>query len=124
MANYYGTTVSDGGKVTNMEEVQKIIEKYKFGTEGELSVELNGDELNVYGYDEPYAYLVEDEDYENEVFDNFLEEVAPYIVDTFIVQSCGNEKCRYISAYAYIVKDKKVVCTSLEEAINNKINTI
>jgi len=125
MANYQGTTTSEGGKVTNVEEVQKIINKYTFGSEGELNVELNGEQIEIYGYEEPYAYTTpkdgDEIDFDTELFDAFMEEIAPYIKDYFVVSSCGSEKCRYIQAYAYVIKNNELHFVNLENEITKII---
>ena len=120
MANYYGTTVSSGGKIKKGSSVaiNKIIEKYTFGNEGELNVGVEDGRLQVWGYDSPYAYAETDE----ETFDGFLNEVSKYLVEPLIIQEVGSEKCRYVTAFAYIVKpNKKCVSVDIWELINKKL---
>tara|TARA_R110000868_G_scaffold114344_4_gene306455 strand:- start:6957 stop:7340 length:384 start_codon:yes stop_codon:yes gene_type:complete len=121
MANYYATTTSNGGKINKRDhaKIQTIIDKYNFDSGDDcLSIEL-GEEINIYGYTSPYAYKKEDEDYDEEVFDEFLQELAPFIKTPLIISEVGSEKCRYVCAYAYVVKpNEKVVSVSLDDAIN------
>ena len=133
MANYYGTTVSRGGALKkgkkNREAVEAIIAKYNFvGNEGDENVGIgnslyfNGkgeDQVEIWGNDALSAYKIEDENQEEEMFETFLLELAPYLKTALIVQEVGNEKCRYVCAFAWIVKPnaKKVVFVNIENAI-------
>jgi len=124
MANYYGTTVSEGGKLkpASKEAVEAIIAKYNFG---ELNVRVSEEnELEVWGECSTEAYDIDDKERDGgEIFDQFLSEITPYLDETLIVSEVGNEKCRYVQAFAYIASpNKRVVCTSLDEAITNVIN--
>lgn len=127
MANYYGTTVSEGGKIKEGTEkkIEAIIEKYRFdGGDGEMTVGVSDGVLEVYGDCSCWAYLVADGDEADEdVFDSFLEEVMPFLAENLIVKEVGNEKCRYVNAYAYIVlpEQKKVLSVSLDEKIEETI---
>jgi len=121
MANYYGTTVSEGGKLKKNceEEVNKIIAKYEFGDEGELTVGIQNGELHVWEVDSCYAYNIDDEDRDEEVFDQFLEKISPFLVEPLIVSEVGSEKCCYVQAFAYIARpNKEVVSVSIWDAIN------
>jgi len=128
MANYYGTTTSEGGKVAkkNIAKVQELIDTYEFGNEGELNV-IVGDNLEIYGYDQLYARIRKDEDAEetdedyDDKFEEFLTAVAPFVDTDFVVNEVGNEKCRYINAYAYVIHDHKVKYTSLDIAVSTLI---
>lgn len=124
MANYNGTTVSEGGKIDAKDhaKIQEIIEKYNFDCGDDcLSIELN-DEISIYGYTSACAYKKEDEDYDEECFDQFLQELAPFIKTPLIVSEAGNEKCRYVQGFAYILKPKgKLKSVSLQEAINKAL---
>ena len=123
MANYYGTVVSRGGKIKkgSGEKIKEIIEKYDFGNDGELNVEVS-DELQVWGYDSLYAYPKDDEERDCESFDTFLNEISQYLVEPLVISEVGNEKCKYVCAYAYIVKpNKKCVVVSLEDLIEKNL---
>ena len=129
MANYYGTTVSSGGKIKKGSEsaIKEIIAKYTFGNEGELNVELSviDQSLQIWGYDSCYAYpKMEDGelDFDQETFDGFLNEISKYLEEPLIVSEVGSEKCRYVNACAYIVKpNKDCEFVSLEDEINKKL---
>lgn len=131
MANYYATTVSEGGKIAkkDIKKVEEIMAKYMFmGGDGDLTVEINGDELAIYGDCSASAYYPSKEDpteadYDEEVMDVFLEEIAPFLKTPLVVKEVGNEKCRYVCAWAYVVRpNKKVVSVSLDEAVAKIIN--
>lgn len=126
MANYYGTTVSRGGKFKKGSEnkLQEIVNKYTFGDgQGELSVSVSREgEIQVWGDSSTYAYRKEDTENDEECFDVFLKEITPYLAEPLIVSEVGNEKCRYVMAYAYIAKPSgEVVSVSLDEAIEKEL---
>lgn len=130
MANYYGTTVSRGGKlkkgfdmIEDRAKLNEIIAKYNFGDgQGDLDVSFGSGELQVWGESSTFAYYKDDEEMENEVFDKFLEEICPFLGEPLIVSEAGNEKCRYVLAYAYIAfPNGKVVSVSLDEAIDRAL---
>lgn len=131
MANYNATTVSRGGKlkkgfdmVEDRARLNEIISKYNFGGgDGELTVSFDNGEIDIYGESATFAYMKDDEEMDNEVFDEFLKEICPFISEPLIVSEVGNEKCRYVGAYAYIAyPNGKVVSVSLDEAINNELS--
>jgi hypothetical protein len=121
MANYYATTVSEGGKIKEgkKEELQAIIDKYQFIAydDGDITVEIEGDTLCIYGYGAMSVYEKDDEDYEDECTDVFLEQVAQCIDGHMVIKEVGNEKCCYVNAYAWVLKDGKVESVSLEGAV-------
>lgn len=131
MANYYATTVSSGGKLKdkNEEKVKEIIANYTFGDgQGDLNVEietkLRGEKyIEVWGESATCAYRKEDIDQEDgEVFDQFLKEVAPFLAEPLVVSEVGNEKCRYVQAYAYIAKPNgEVVSVSLSDLVEKEL---
>lgn len=121
MANYYATTVSEGGKIKEgkKEELQAIIDKYQFIAydDGDIIVEIEGDTLCIYGYGAMSVYKKEDEEFDDDCTDYFLGEVAQCIEDYMVISEVGNEKCRYVNAYAWVLKDGKVESVSLEGAV-------
>lgn len=132
MANYNATTVSRGGQlkkgfdmVEDKAKLLEIISKYSFGdSQGELEVTVDTvkKEIGIWGDSACFAYLKEDEDMDNEVFDEFLKEVCPFLSEPLIVSEVGNEKCRYVGAYAYIAfPDGRVVSVSLDTAIDEAL---
>lgn len=128
MANYYGTTVTDGGKVApeNVEKVRAIIAKWsRMGSEGEISAEVSDSgELAVWGFDDFYIYDTEDEDSYDDLTEHYLKELCPFIVEPLIIKSVGNEKCRYVGAGAWIVHQNGVEYASLDDAITAKLNSV
>lgn len=121
MANYYGTTVSEGGKLKeeSKDAFNAIVEKYVFGNEDDLHIEINSEnQISIWGEDGAQAYRVGDEDHDADVMDDFLNELSPLIETPLIVKEVGNEKCRYVCAYAYVlIPNETVVSVSLDEAI-------
>jgi hypothetical protein len=127
MANYYGTTVSSGGKLKegfDNAKLSEIVAKYAFGDgQGDLNVDYSNGELQIWGDCATEAHLKADDlDDCGEVFDQFLEEITPFLAEPLIVSEVGNEKCRYVQAFAYIARpDKPVMSVSLDEAIRKAI---
>lgn len=125
MANYYGTTVSEGGKIKEPEKVKEILANWKqIGGDGEMTAEVEGDEIHIYGYDDFNIYDYDAEDGDNDVTDASLKQLCPFIVEPLIIKSVGNEKCRYVGAGAYIVTAEGVYYASLDDAIRAKLNEI
>lgn len=128
MANYYATTVSRGGKLKkdfDIKKLEEIMSKYFFGDgEGDLCVAVRDSVLEVWGESLTYAYHKEDEDRDEEVFHEFLEEICPFLAEPLIVSEVGNEKCRYVEAYAYIAfPSGKVVSVSLNGTVDELLST-
>lgn len=131
MANYQATTVSEGGKIKkgSEKEISAIMEKYNFDTSEDMTYEIverndekQTSEIAVYGYGSPTAYAKDDEDFNEEVFDQFLNDISPFLAETLIVKEVGNEKCRYVCAYAYIVEpNEKYKSVSLDSAITSML---
>jgi len=125
MANYYGTTVSEGGKIKDADKVREIVSKWRLANENDgMTVEVQGDQLHVYGYEDFYIYDHEQEDEYDDMTEHYLKELCPYIVEPLIIKSVGNEKCRYVGAGAWIVTDTEVMYASLDEAIGYKLNGV
>ena len=119
MANYYGTTASNGGKIKKGKK--KALENYLKGwtCPAEFSdlIHIEGDTLQIYGEDDfnPCPIVTperakEDEylevgeaDYDMADAEGFLSGLAPFLEpkggkgnkNLIVVQSVGNEKCRF-----------------------------
>lgn len=129
MANYYGTTASEGGKVSSVEAVNAVLkgwkEKYQLGAEGGVTVEVYDDAVSIYGEDDFYIYA-KDEDGEiefDDITEDVLKELCPFIETALVIKSVGNEKCRYVNAGAWIVTKDNVTYANLDDAINAKLNS-
>lgn len=114
MADFMGVTACNPAKVTDPKAVKELIERYSFG---EVTVELEGDLLWVYGYDwlDVYRYTTDEEgevqlDCENAYLDEFVEGLKPFIVEgeKLEIGCVGNEKCRYVSAMKITVTRDEV----------------
>lgn len=124
MANYYATTVSRGGKLKKgtARKVVELMEQYNFESSDDISVEVTRDHIEIYGNGGATAYAVTDEENEEDIMHEFLEKLAPYLAEPFIVSEVGNEKCRYVCAYAYVVMpDGKCTSISLDEMVDLRI---
>jgi hypothetical protein len=114
MADFIATTVCNPAIITDIEAVEKIMDKYEF----EAEVFLQNNLLYVYGYEWFTAFRYDDEtdevDYENDATLDFLKEVQPYIQDELIVQMIGHEKCRYIGAAQVTVTKDKITWRTLD----------
>lgn len=131
MADYYAQTMSDGGKLkegVTEDQVKEIVKKYELS---DLEIEVEevqgeGKFLRIYGYAPTEAHHVSTDgepDYDEDCFDTFLEEFKDLIVEPLIVKEVGNEKLRYVCAYAWVLKPgEKVQSVSLEDAINNVLD--
>jgi len=117
MANFEGVTASSGAaiKPEKLEELMTYLEGFSAcGEDGDM-VKIEGNTIQIYGYDwfavyEKYEVINSDTpeekevDYDNDVTDTFLEGLKPFLEEPLIVQSIGNEKCRYpLSAWEWKV---------------------
>ena len=116
MANFVATTASSGARIKK--EKRKELEAYLegFSTDSE-DVELvieDGEEptIEIYGYGWFTVWeKVDNEEGEEEVVDfdtektdEFLLGLAPFLAEPLIIQSVGNEKCRFpLAAWEYRV---------------------
>ena len=130
MANYYGTTASNGGKVKEgkAEELQAYIEKWGFQGEDDLFVGVQGNFLHIYGGEDfapcpiitkeeaendKNGYLEEGEMWDDGDPEAFLEGLAPFLEvqgegkdkNLIVVHTVGAEKCRFpLGACEYILR--------------------
>ncbi len=112
MANFIGTTVSNEAivKADKLKDLKKYLTTVTTaGEDGELIhlEEYQGKTvLTVYGYDFFSVQEVKDEEnYEYTPVDeeDFFKAIAPFLETELIVQSIGNEKCRYVSGVEWKV---------------------
>jgi len=107
MANFDAVTASNEPRIMSvyLGTVQGIISKYT----SSVSIVLENDVLCIYGYDwfQMYAPFDEDLDFLNEdISEDFLKEIAPYLAEPLIIHCVGSEKCRFpLSAIEITVTD-------------------
>ena len=107
MGTFLGVTASSGAKIKKdkEEEVQKLLDKYDFSRG--LECRINNGSIEIWGYEWPYLYLKpknDEDDPDDDVFVEFLEELAPLLAETLVIQAIGNEKCIFpLSAIEIIV---------------------
>ena len=101
MANFEGTTASNGARIVEGKEaeLQEIISRYGFG---ECSCDIQntagGKELHIWGYDWLDIQHT-DADYEDGGHDpcgeEFYQLIAPFLVEPLVIQCIGAENCRF-----------------------------
>ena len=100
MANFEGVTTCNDVKIIEGKEteVAELIEKYTFNGEMNVYVDKSG-YFQLHGHEFLYIAKNESDDpTEHTDIDGvqeFLTELAPFLADTLVIQSIGNEKCRY-----------------------------
>jgi len=130
MANYYGTTASNGGKVKEgkEKELQAYIEKWGFQGEGDLTVGVQGNFLHIYGGEDfnPLPIVTKEQAEANPDLEEgecnydeggdpegFLQGLAPFLEvqgkdkdeNLIVVHTVGAEKCRFpLGALEYILR--------------------
>jgi hypothetical protein len=93
MANFESVTTSESSApVKSAVKLQKLIDHYDFG---ELVVAIDDGFLVIYGYDWFVAYEQNKQGIDEDATTQFLKEVAKHLRDDLIIQSIGNEKCRF-----------------------------
>jgi len=120
MANYMGTTASNGAviKKGKEKELQAYLDKWTFLGEGDLKTEIRGNELAVYGYDDfdPYPIVTKEQAEANPDLEEgeadydscgdpegFLTGLVPFLevqgkdkdANLIVIQTAGAEKCRF-----------------------------
>lgn len=107
--DFVATTASSGAKVTEVDEVERLIKRYRFP---EMTVGVDsGGNFFLYGYDWFVAYDKDDEHYEEELTEEFLEELKGFIKpgETLIIQSVGYEGCMFpLAAWQGIVTNESI----------------
>ena len=111
MADFMGITASSGTKIAANKRVgiTEYLKKFCFG--GEITAQLEEDEcFHFYGYDWPFIRLVNDEDSDNDVGDDFYEGLKQFVgKKPIIIQMVGYEKCRFpLSSMEIVITKKKV----------------
>ncbi len=106
MGTFFGVTASSGAKIKKdkEEEVQKLLDKYDFSRG--LECQINNGSIEIWGYEWPYLYLKpknDEDDPDDDVFVKFLEELAPLLAETLVIQAVGNEKCVFPLSAAEII---------------------
>ena len=111
MSDFFGITASSGARLKKgkKDKVEKLMDKYDF-TYG-LNCEVGGGRIEIWGEDWPHLYLKsKNVDINNDVFEEFLEELGPFLDEYLVIQAVGNEKCIFpLAAIEIIVTQKGVV---------------
>jgi hypothetical protein len=103
MANFEGVTASNSPKIIRGKEgdVLVLIAQYSFNG---ISVLLMPDgpdgpdtRIHFYGYDWPYVIFPaeNDEDYREDVLEEFLARLALFLAEPMVIHCVGYEKCRF-----------------------------
>lgn len=93
MANFEAVTASFCAEpVKSATKLQKLIDHYDFG---DLTVKVENGWLTIFGYDWFEVYDQSEENTMEEVNEQFLKEVAKHLRADLVIQSIGNEKCRF-----------------------------
>lgn len=120
MANFIATTVSNGPRLRDPVGARAVLARYHW--EGDLNITVSNEGhddkafLNIYGYEWPTCWRIPDgidpEDFDpyadddnEEDFDGFLRDIAPFLAEPLTVQAVGAEKCRFpLAAHEWHVK--------------------
>lgn len=135
MANYYGTTASNGATIKKgkEKELQAYLDKWTWLGEGELKTEIRGNYLAIYGYDDfdPYLIVTKEQAEANPDLEEgeanwdeggdpegFLMGLAPFLEkqgkgkdeNLIVIQTVGNEKCRFpLGACEFVLRSDGTV---------------
>ncbi len=123
MANYQGVTVSEGGKVRSSDigKAKELIESWS--VQGDVTVEIGkkSGEVAVFGYDDFELAEDSEDGYEN-VTEEELKKLSAFMESPLVIKCVGNEKCRYVAAYAWIVRSNRVDFVDLDAAVLSALN--
>jgi len=120
MANYYGTTASNGGKIKKGKEkkLQAYLDLWGFTGDGDMNTEIRGQFLHVYGYEDfdPRLLVTKEQAEANEELEEgaydwnadsdpeeFLRGLTPFLKkqgkgkseNLIVIHTTGAEKCRF-----------------------------
>ena len=132
MANFVGTrTCNDNARVTNIEEARKVFGKYEFPDMYNASV---GDDGVIQIYGDEWLQVIPappetcdrcgldnyececTERWDNDILEDFLQDIQPYIETELIIQMIGKEKCIYpLAAIQVKVTKDRIVWRTLDE---------
>ncbi|MEI6313221.1 MAG: hypothetical protein WCO89_00015 [Syntrophus sp. (in: bacteria)] len=118
MADFYATTASNGAQIIPGKEadLQSILDCFFYG---DVTVAIEGGQLQIYGYEwlDVRSKDKERDDDDSEILtEEFLEQIAVYLAEPFILQMIGAEKCVFpLNACQIIAYPSGKVTTSFWE---------
>lgn len=126
MANYYAKSRTNYFRVTDEARYAELFQNLCTCGDcvDDFTKVVDGVTIHAFGGYGSIEYVIpatEDEDEENN-FDLFLEELQKILPadDAFILMECGNEKLRYLTAFAIIATKDKVEYVDLSTNAVNK----
>jgi hypothetical protein len=96
MANFEGTTASNGAKINprKAKAIMAIVEDYNFAG-GDIDVMVEDNKLHIYGHAWLDVQKADNDEQWEDCIDEFLTRLAPLLKEPLIIQCIGAEKCRY-----------------------------
>ena len=114
MGYFAGTTASNGARIKEgkEEEVKKLLDKYDFSCG--LNCQIEHGSIEIWGEEWPNLWLKPKNDEENadctDNFEEFLEELSPFLAEDLVIHAVGAEKCIFpLSAMEIKVTPQGVV---------------
>jgi hypothetical protein len=114
MGTFVGVTASGGARIKKGKEneVQKLLDKYDFSRG--LECQIDNGSIAIWGYEWPHLWLKpknnEEPEFGKDFFEEFLEELAPFLAEKLVIHAIGNEKCVFpLAAMEIKVTPKGVV---------------
>lgn len=110
MANYSCASRTNYFKVTDIDKLKELVES--------VNAELFEGENNTFGFGNYDNILMGFDDEDGESFEivNELQKILPE-GEVIIAKEIGNEKLRYLTAYAILITNKEVVSIELDDFI-------
>ena len=108
MATLHCVTSSNIAEVSDQEAVEALFEEHQVLP---VDYRIKDRELSIHGYE---SFIVQDKNNEY-CTRQFLRQLQPYLEDELVIQTVGNEKCRYpLVACQYRVNEDGVFYSDLE----------
>jgi hypothetical protein len=100
MGQFYGVTASSGARIKEGKEAEvlKLIDKYDYYPD--LLCEIYDGRIGIWGEEWPRFWLKEKSKKNvlgdtTDVFEEFLEELAPLLAEDLVIHAIGHEKCEW-----------------------------
>ena len=109
MADFISVTASSGAKIKEgkIGEVKKLVDKYDFSCG--LECEIDNDSIEIWGDVWPELWLKDDNRGFDDCFEEFLEELSPFLSENLVIHSVGHYKCVFpFSAMEIVVTPEGV----------------